>query len=137
MSSQIVTLELPKLLYERLRDRAALSQRSVEFEAQAVLASALQESDSLPAELEAAIAPLALLSDAELWQAGRIRLPQEVVEQLAALNLKHQREGLTEAEDATAAALIHEYERVLLIRAESAALLKQRGHDVSALLREL
>ncbi len=136
MSLQTVTLELPEPLYERLRDRAALSQRSVEVEARETLASALQEDDSLPADLEAAIAPLALLSDAELWQAGRTRLSQKTVEQLAELNLKRQREGLTEAEAATAATLIHQYERVMLIRAEAAALLKQRGHDVSALLRK-
>jgi plasmid stability protein len=136
MSSQTVTLELPEPLYERLRNRAAQAQRSVEAEARETLASALQENDSLPADLEAALAPLALLSDAELWQAGRTRLSQETVEQLEELNLKRQREGLTEAEEATAAALIHQYERVMLVRAEAAALLKQRGHDVTPLLRK-
>ena len=136
MSLQTVMLELPEPLYERLRNRAAQSQRSVEAEAREALASALQERDSLPADLEAAIAPLALLSDAELWQVGRTRLSQETVEQLEELNLKRKREGLTKAEDTTAAALIHQYERVMLIRAEAAALLKQRGHDVSPLLRK-
>jgi plasmid stability protein len=134
MTSQIVTLELPEPLYERLRSRAAQARRSIEAEARETLASAIQGHEDLPADLEAAIAPLALLSDAELWQAGRTRLPQEAADQLAALNLKHQREGLTEAEAATSAALIHQYERVMLIRAQAAALLKQRGHDVSALL---
>jgi len=136
MNSQTVTLELPEPLYERLRNRAAQSQRSIEAEARETLASALQESDSLPADLEAAITPLALLSDAELWQAGCTRLSQETVEQLEELNLKRQREGLTEAEEATAAGFIHQYERVMLIRAEAAALLKQRGHDVAPLLRK-
>jgi plasmid stability protein len=134
MTSQLVTLELPTPLYERLRDRAALARRSVEAEARETLASAIQESDALPADLEAAIAPLTLLSDAELWQAGRTRLPQDAVEQLESLHLKRQREGLTEAEVAITDALIHQYERVMLIRAQAAALLKQRGHDVSALL---
>lgn len=136
MSSQTVTLELPEPLYERLRTRAVQSQRSIEAEARETLASALQESDSLPADLEAAIAPLALLSDAELWQTGRTRLSQETVEQLEELNLKRQREGLTEAEEAISAALIHQYQRVMLIRAEAAALLKQRGHDVTPLLHK-
>jgi plasmid stability protein len=135
MSSQIVTLELPTPLYECLRDRAAQAQRSVEAEARETLASAIQENDALPADLEAAIAPLALLSDAELWQAARTRFPQDAAHQLAELNLKRQREGLTEVEAATTATLLHQYERVMLIRAEAAALLKQRGHDVSSLLR--
>lgn len=135
MSSQIVTLELPEPLYARLRDRAAQAQRSVEAEAREALTSAIQEGDTLSADLEAAIAPLALLSDTELWQAARTRLPQDTVDQIAELNLKRQREGLTEAESATTAALLHQYERVMLIRAEAAALLKQRGHDVASLLR--
>jgi plasmid stability protein len=134
MTSQLVTLELPTPLYERLCDRAALARRSVEAEVRETLASAIQESDALSADLEAAVAPLSLLSDTELWQAGRTRLPQEAADQLAALHLKHQCGGLTEAEAATAAALIYQYERVMLIRAQAAALLKQRGHDVSALL---
>ncbi len=134
MTSQLVTLELPTPLYERLRDRAALARRSVEAEARETLASAIQESDALPGDLEAAIAPLSLLSDAELWQAGRTRLPQDAVAHLEALHLKRQREGLTDTETAIAAALIHQYERVMLIRAQAAALLKQRGHDVSVLL---
>lgn len=83
---------------------------------------------------QAAIAPLALLSDAELWQAGRTRFPAEAAAQLAALNLKRQREELTEVEASTAATLVSQYEQVMLMRAEAAALLKQRGHDVSGLL---
>lgn len=134
MTHKTITLLLPTSLYERLRQRAAQAQRSVEEEAREALASAVGEQDTLPANLEAAIAPMALLSDAELWQACRTRLPQSAVEQLEALHLKRQREGLTEAEAATTAALVHQYERVMLIRAQAAALLKQRGHDVSGLL---
>jgi hypothetical protein len=43
-------------------------------------------------------------------------------------------QGLTEAEVQEAATLLRQYERVMLVRAHAAALLKQRGHDVSSLL---
>jgi plasmid stability protein len=134
MSSRQITLDLPEAAFRRLQERALQTGRSVEEEAREVLASAVGEQDTLPADLDAAIAPMTLLSDAELWQACRTRLPQAAVEQLEALHFKRQREGLTEAEAATTAVLVHQYERVMLSRAQAAALLKQRGHDVSGLL---
>lgn len=134
MPSQTVTLELPESLYERLRERAAQAHRSVEAEAREVLASVIQEPGTLPADLEAVLATLTLLNDAELWQAGRSRMPPDAADQLEALNHKQQRQGLTEAETATHTTLISQYERSMLIRAQAAALLKQRGHDVSSLL---
>lgn len=79
---------------------------------------------------------MTLLSNSELWQACRTRLPQDAIEQLESLHRKRQREGLTEAEAATTAALVHQHKRVMLIRAQAAALLKQRGHDVSGLLHD-
>jgi hypothetical protein len=53
---------------------------------------------------------------------------------LEELHLKRQREGLTEGEEQTAAALLRQYERALLVRAQAAALLHQRGHKVEELL---
>jgi hypothetical protein len=50
------------------------------------------------------------------------------------LHHKRQREGLTEAEDETLQRLVQQYERYMLVRAQAASLLQQRGHDVSALL---
>jgi hypothetical protein len=47
------------------------------------------------------------------------------------LHLKRQREGLTDAEAKTLDGLVRQYERTMLVRAQAAALLKARGHDVS------
>jgi hypothetical protein len=90
--------------------------------------------DDLPADLTEAISPLALLDDAELWRAARSRLADETAAQLEDLHLKRQRDGLTPAEEQTLAGLVRQYERVMLVRAQAAALLKQRGHDVTELL---
>lgn len=134
MPSRRITLNVLDAVHRRLQEHTLQTCRSVEEEAWEALTTAVDDHDTLPADLEATIAPMVALSDAELWQAGRTRLPQEAVEQLENLHLKRQREGLTEAEAATTAALVHQCERVMLIRAQAAALLKQRGHDVSRLL---
>ena len=134
MTRQRVTLDLPELLYQKLRLRAAQSQRTIEDEFLEVLAIAVPVADDLPAALSAAMTPLATLNDAELWRAAQTQLPANVATRLEELHLKRQREGLTEQQEREAAALIRQYERAMRIRAQAAALLKQGGHDVAGLL---
>jgi plasmid stability protein len=136
MPNQLLTLQLPDVLYRRIKDRADRSNRSVEAETVELLASAVPLGDELPRDLAEALAPLPLLADGELWQAARRRLAPEVVSEMEGLHLKQQREKLTETERQRVTSLVHQYERAMLIRAQAAALLKQRGHDVSCLLRE-
>ena len=90
--------------------------------------------DELPPDLAEAISPLALLDDEALWRAARSHLPAEASSQMEKLHLKRQREGLSEAEQQTLAGLVRQYERAMLVRAQAAALLKQRGYDVSELI---
>ena len=66
---------------------------------------------------------------------GSSRLPSEVSRELETLHHKQQRKGLTDAEAQTLAALIRQYERLMLVRAQAAVLLKQRGHDVAGLIK--
>jgi len=133
VTTQSVTLQLPAPLYRQLERRAEQTQRTVEAELLDVVATAVA-ADELPPDLAEAITPLAMLDDEVLWRAAQSRLPAEDAEQLESLHLKRQREGLTKAEADEAASLVRRYERAMLVRAEAAALLKQRGHDVSALL---
>jgi hypothetical protein len=56
----------------------------------------------------------------------------DAAEELERLHDKRQREGLTDSEAQAAAALTRQYERIMLVRAEAAALLMDRGRDVSA-----
>jgi hypothetical protein len=53
---------------------------------------------------------------------------------MAQLVWKQQAEGLTFAEEEEAALLQHYAQQVMLIRAEAAALLAERGHDVDQLI---
>ncbi len=132
MSVQPLLLNVPEPLYQHLRDRAGRSHRTVEDETLDVLAEALP--GPLPQSLEEAVAPLALLDDASLWRAARSRLAEEANACLEELHFKRQQEGLTDAETQSLTALVRQYERALLVRARAAALLKERGHDVAALL---
>jgi hypothetical protein len=88
----------------------------------------------LPADLEEAVSSLATLDDEALWLVARTQFPAEAAEQLEQLHLAQQREGLTAAEAEESARLERQYERTMLVRAEAAALLARRGHDVSVLL---
>lgn len=134
MTVQTLTLNVPDILYTCLKRRAERANRSVEAELLDVLAAAVPVADDLPAGLADAISPLALLDDEALWRAARNHLAAEAAAQLEELHLKRQREGLTRIETDTLAALVRQYERAMLIRSQAVALLRQRGHDVSALL---
>jgi plasmid stability protein len=134
MTSRAVTVHLPEPLYHKLSQRAARSSRTVEDETLEVLAAAVPVTEELSPDLVEAVAPLALLDDAALWRAARSHLAAEAAAELEELHGKRQREVLTDAETQTAAALVRQYERAMLIRAQAAALLKQRGHDVTQLL---
>jgi plasmid stability protein len=134
MTVRTLTLNLPEILYTRLERRAEQANRSVEDELLEVLTTAVPVADELPADLEEAISPLALLDDEALWRAARSPLPAEVAAQLQELHLERQREGLSEAKAETLSGLVRQYERALLVRSQAIALLHQRGHDVSQLL---
>lgn len=131
--AQSITVQLPDVLFEQLKRRAAGTHRAIEDELVEVVAQALPVGDVLPADLTEALSPLAFLEDAELWQAARSHLPTEAATQIEALNHKQQREGLTETEAEALAHLVRQYERYMLVRAQAAVLLQRRGYDVSEL----
>lgn len=134
MTSQTLTLEVPAVLYSHLKKRAEQTQRSVEAETLELLAASVPATEELPANLQQALTPLALLDDEALRQAACSRLGPEAAGELEALHFKQQREGLTETETQRRVELINQYERAMLVRAQATALLRQRGHDVSNLL---
>lgn len=74
---------------------------------------------------------MAYLNDAALWQAARSSLLQAQRERLEELHDKQQREGLTSEEQNEDQELLALYQDTILVRAQAAVLLKQRGYDVS------
>src|SRR5271157_2845596 len=98
MTLQTMTLNVPEVLYKRLKRRAEQANRTVEAELLDVLVAAVPVSDDLPDDLAEALSSLALLDDEALRRAARSQLVQEATAQLEELHFKRQREGLTEAE---------------------------------------
>jgi plasmid stability protein len=134
MTVQAITLNLPETLYDWLKQRAEQTQRSIEDELLETVATAIPLTEELPDDLNEAISHLHLLDDQTLWRAARSHLSAEVATEMEQLHLKRQREGLTENETQILNNRVHQYEQTMLIRAQAAALLKQRGYDVSELV---
>jgi plasmid stability protein len=131
MTVQSLTLSIPELLYEQIKHRAAERDRSVEDETLDLLANAVPGNQGLSKDLAAAIAPLELLDNEALARAAQSHLPSDVAQALESLHLKRQRDGLTAAEGETLSALVLQYERAMLVRAQAARLLRERGLDVA------
>ena len=134
MNAQAITLHLPTSLYELLQERVQGTRRSLEAEILAVVTSAVRPEDGLPPELRDAVSPLRDLDDEVLRRTAMDSFPEEAAARFAELNHKQQSEGLTDEELRTLDSLRRGYERVMVVRAEAAALLKERGHDVSTLI---
>jgi len=134
MVNHSMSVQVPDSLYARLKERAAQAHHTVEDEVLSVLAAAVPREDALPPDVAEAVEALEFLDDASLWRAASSRLSSHAGKRLESLNEKGQREGLTDEEQQDRARLVRQYERAMLVRAQAALLLKQRGHDVASLL---
>jgi len=131
MTVQAITLNLPQTVYEQIRRAAEKARRPVDevlIEAVTAVAPVI---DSASEGLRTALAQMAYLNDAALWQAARATMSTEQQERLESLHHKQQSQGLTVEEKAEEQALLALYRETLLVRAQAAVLLKQRGYDVS------
>jgi plasmid stability protein len=73
-----MTLNLPMPLYNRLKQRAERTRRTVEDELLEVVATGVSADEDLSADLTEMLSGLALLKDEALWHAARSHLPSEV-----------------------------------------------------------
>jgi hypothetical protein len=134
MPAHAITLHLPETLYKRFRQRAEWSHRSLETEILDAVASGASVEAELSPELIETVEAIEMLGDDELWRLARETMSPEASRKLESLHFKQRSEGLSEVEDTIRGKLIEEYERSMLIRAQAAKLLKERGHDISGLL---
>ncbi len=136
MTMQTLQLELSNELYQQVKQHAGKTNRTVEAEVIAAVEVFLTTTDApawLPFALAEEIAQLPFLDDAHLWQAARQVALLEKNERIQELVLKQQAEGLTAAEQQEAQQLQQYAHRLMLVRAEAAFLLQQRGYDISEL----
>ena len=131
MTTQSVTLYLPDSIYRRVQQTAQVLQRPLEELLLDAVTTALPLLDDLPPELADDIAALALLNDAALWRIARSTMPPSNQKQLDLLLDEKSQGALTARGQQELDQLLSEYERVVLIRAQAALLLQQRGYDIS------
>lgn len=131
MTVQAITLNLPKTVYKQVQRAAEKAQRPVDEVLIEAVTAVAPVMDTASEKLRAALAQMAYLNDAALWQAARATMSPDQRERLEALHHQQQRQGLTVEERTEEQALLALYRETLLIRAQAAVLLKQRGYDVS------
>jgi hypothetical protein len=129
---QPITVHVPQSVYERIRRAAEQRRRTVADEVAAVVEQAF--AGEQPLEAAGVVEQLPHLSDSDLWAAARLRVPAKQATRMQNLVWKEQAEGLTAAEQEEADLLQRYAQQVMLVRAEAAALLHERGRDVSGLI---
>ncbi len=134
MADHTVTLVLPDILYSQLEQRAAETQRSVADEVIETMTLAFPTSADLDSSIAHRLEALPLLNDEQLWQSAQHSLSRRKTQRLHTLSQQNGRGELTVADEAELALLLDQLEDVGVIRAKAAALLKERGHDVTSLL---
>ena len=131
MAVQEVTLNLPEAVYEQIRRAAEQAQRPVnDLLVEAVVAAA-PAGQAVAGTMRAALAQMAYLNDAALWQAARATMPVTQRERLESLHVQQQRGPLTAEEAAEEQALLQLYRDTILVRAQAAVLLQQRGYNIA------
>lgn len=131
MTVQTVTLNLSSATCERIKRAADKLRRPVNEVLSEAVSAAAPVMDTAPQALRAALAQMAYLNDAVLWQLARATMPQAQAARLEELHHKLQREGLTEEEKGEERQLANLYRDTILVRAQATVLLKRRGYDVS------
>lgn len=133
MTLHPVTVHVPSSLYQRLLKRAQESDQSVAGELLMLAATADQQSEELPGDLEEILTSLELLDSESLWAAARTTLADDIIAKLEKLNLKQQSQALSSSELELLDHLVEQHDRVMLIRAKAAVLLQRQGYDISSL----
>jgi hypothetical protein len=118
-------------VYEQTQQAAEKARRPVNDVLVEAVTAVAPVMDTEPGHLRAALAQMAYFNDAALWQAARTTMLSEQRNRLAALHDKQQYAPLTPAEQAEEQELLTLSRETLLVRAQAAVLLKQRGYDVS------
>lgn len=130
MSSRPVTLEVPDELYDRARQIAAAGERRIEDVMVSELSAALHtHKPALSPDEEAELAALRHLSDDALWTIARERLPADVEARLQAL--LEEGSSLNADQRAELESLVERGDRLMVRRAEAAAVLTRRGYFVT------
>ena len=133
MAGRTITVTLPEALYERVKETAEASSRSLEdVLTQSVALSLPMLEHDLSSEVRSELAALPLLADAELWNVANSVLDKEQQQRLEMLAEQQKQRSLTATEQAILAQLMEAAQRTMARKAEAYRLLARRGHAVFA-----
>lgn len=133
MALQTVTVNLTKQVYQKVQQLARDKNRSIEDELASVVETALEHNSwvGVPSDIADEVEQLRFLDDQHLWRVAQLTVSDEKSERMQLLSQKQTGEGLTVAEKEEIEQLQLLAQRVMLVRAEAAVLLQERGHNVS------
>ena len=134
MNMRQVTITLPDEIYQKVNKQSQIMEHSVADELAAVVISYVQEQDRLPSDIQQQLNALKLFTDQELWQTARMTAPPGKEERLQELIDKQELGKLSDSEKQEIDDISDLFSRIMLVRAEAAVLLKERGYDVDQLL---
>lgn len=130
MNPQAITITLSEQTYQRVQKRANQRTRSVadalEQVVEATLSNTTAEEAAL-SEIDSELEQLAFLDNDQLWQAARLTVPVEKSDKAERMLQKYKQEGLIESEQEELAHLQQFEHRIMLVCAEAAILLQERG----------
>jgi len=130
MTTQTVSVGLPRSVFLKLERAAELTHRTIEDVLVTTVNAALVEHPDLPTDLANELSAMHLFSDEALWAATHPRLSPAEQVRLSQLNHKAGERPLTQAEVAEQEHLLTAYHHSVLRRAKALAILAQRGHPL-------
>jgi hypothetical protein len=132
MSEFTVTVAISETAYAKAQQIADDSALPIERVLSQRLESALDDLAGLPADERAELAALQHLSDDTLWTIAAEQMPRSSQERLTLLLALNKRGSLTDAENSELDALLAYGDRLMLRKAEAAAILTKRGNTVTS-----
>jgi hypothetical protein len=131
MAQETVTLQVPEQLYTRLRQAAEATRRPLDD----VMLHSLEIGspprwDDAPAEFQADLAALDRMDDEALWQIARSRMNDADLGRYQLLLDKNADESISADERDELTRMRREHDSTMLQKAQAAALLRWRGHQV-------
>jgi len=129
--AEIITLQIPEPLYQRLVDTARATNRPLEdVTLHALKVGSPPDWTNVPDEFQVDLAALDRLEDEALWKIAQSHKSAAEMERYSLLLDRNQEGLLTDAERAELTTLRVESDRFMLLKAQAAALLHWRGYQI-------
>lgn len=132
LSSTAITIELPAQVAEKLQIAAKRQKRPLRDLVRDIVLEHWGDIPALPEEIEAELDAFHHLSDEVLLLISQTTLSKKNQRALADLNERSQKKPLSPDEEKMRDNLLAEYDRIMVRRAQAAAVLSSRGFTLSS-----